>query len=375
MVESQRDFAREIAERIALASSLLAQSSGDWQKVCQKVSMSKTSWLLATPLGDFDQKTPLPGRPSEYTVLASDGSQIYPDRHESFPCYLINIGSVVLGYGARAQAVLSSTPRFYFSEEDRFTVWDGKRVMVTPEVISVKRAVMELEELLALSQGVDGIRVALCDGSLILWTLEGAPADFREATLERLSAALEGFRRAGVPLVGYISLPGSTDVINTLRLWLCPEEVSYCSRCPYAGQPQLPCQPIEGVADRSLFSLVLYEGERSQIFKSSSKILEFYGESAVCFFYLNTGDEIVRVEVPKWLAEDKELLDITHAVVFDQAKKGGGYPVALVEAHEQAVIRGKDREFFFDLLRESLVKSDLKVTLSRKGISKRRPIV
>ena len=122
-----------------------------------------------------------------------------------------------------------------------------------------------------------------------------------------------------------------------------------------------------------LFSKVLEPGERSSLFESSSKILELYGEHRISFFYLNVGEEISRVEIPKWVAQDNDLLNLVHTLIFDQAKKGNGYPTALIEAHEQAVVKAKDRDFFYELVKEALVRSDFKVTLSRKGLSKRSP--
>jgi len=68
-------------------------------------------------------------------------------------------------------------------------------------------------------------------------------------------------------------------------------------------------------------------------------------------------------------------VDLVHAVVLDQGRKGAGYPVALREAHERAVVRAADRERFFTLLREALVKNGVKVAFSRKAVSKRRPAV
>jgi NurA-like 5'-3' nuclease len=127
------------------------------------------------------------------------------------------------------------------------------------------------------------------------------------------------------------------------------------------------------VTDRILFSRVLNPGERSSLFESSSRILESYADHNIYFFYLNIGEEIARVEIPKWVAEDGGLLNLVHTLIFDQAKKGNGYPAALIEAHEQAVVKGKDRDFFFELIREALIKSDFKVTVSRKGLSKMSP--
>jgi hypothetical protein len=184
---------------------------------------------------------------------------------------------------------------------------------------------------------------------------------------------MEEFKKRRLPIIGYIRSPGSTDVINALRLGLCPEKVSYCNQCPYTDLPELPCAPIEGLTDKNLFSRVLKQGEMSAIFRSSSRILESYGDHHVYFFYINIGEEIARVEIPKWVAEDNKLLTLVHVLVYDQAKKGKGYPVAIAEAHEQAVVKGRDRNFFFDLIKESMVKADFNVTISRKGISKTVP--
>jgi hypothetical protein len=162
-------------------------------------------------------------------------------------------------------------------------------------------------------------------------------------------------------------------VINALRVGLCPEKISLCNQCPYTDLPGLPCSPIEGLTDRFLFSTVLKPGESSPVFKSSSKICEMYGDHHIHFFYINIGEEIARIEIPEWVALDSELLACVHTLIFDQAKKGKGYPVSIAEAHEQAVVKGKDRDFFFDLVREALVKSDVKVSVSRKGLSKRVP--
>ncbi len=84
------------------------------------------------------------------------------------------------------------------------------------------------------------------------------------------------------------------------------------------------------------------------------------------FFYLNVGPEIVRIEIPKWVAKDVALLQRVHAMAHDQAQKGQGYPVSLSEAHEQAVIRSSEREQFYRLLENLYIQKGLEVNLSRK---------
>ena len=109
---------------------------------------------------------------------------------------------------------------------------------------------------------------------------------------------------------------------------------------------------------------------------NSSVPREHYGERhQVCFFYLNAGDEIGRVEAPAWVAENEALLSLTHGLVWDQCQRGQGYPVAISESHEQAVINGGDRRVFRRLLVDSLERHSVSAATSEKERSKRAPWV
>jgi NurA-like 5'-3' nuclease len=125
------------------------------------------------------------------------------------------------------------------------------------------------------------------------------------------------------------------------------------------------------VLDRDLFARLLEPGERSALFISPSKIQKRYGKHMVYFFYLRLNGEIARVEVPRWVAEDRIKLDLVHTLVVDQCRRGQGYPVALSEAHEKAVVTGADRDNFWRMVDESLVEEHLPVTESEKSRSKR----
>ena len=96
-------------------------------------------------------------------------------------------------------------------------------------------------------------------------------------------------------------------------------------------------------------------GHRSPLYRSSHLAARFAlglatGQEWSHFYYLNGGAEIARVEVPDWLAEDPELLALGHAMLVKQCQLGLGYPVAISEAHEQAVITSHDREEFRRLI-------------------------
>ncbi|MCS7253680.1 MAG: DNA double-strand break repair nuclease NurA [Armatimonadota bacterium] len=368
----------DIISRSKKAFLVLKQWAKAWEEVLKKVEASKTSWLLANPTEvlDFKRFVSEPKRP--LTVVASDGSQIFPDRHEVALCYLLNIGLVALHYGTGEPPLMRSHPLLYYREEDLYEHWGGRRVLINHDMASVKRQLLEIQMLadLACSLPKKHSRVCLVDGSLIFWRLEGMPEDFADSAVKNLLVAIESMRDEGIPVAGYISSPGSTDVVNALKLCICPYERANCDRCEYKrGSEMPPCSCIDGVTDALMFRHLLSKGEYTQPFGSSSKILERYGEHAIKFVYINVGYEVARVEVPSWVARDAELMDIVLSTVFEQAQKGNGYPVALAEAHERAVIRGSDRELFFRMLEEAFVKHNIRVSVSLKMLAKRAPAV
>jgi hypothetical protein len=71
------------------------------------------------------------------------------------------------------------------------------------------------------------------------------------------------------------------------------------------------------------------------------------------------------------VARNKDLVGLTHRLVLDQCQRGQGYPVALSEAHEQAVVTTADRENFWQLVEANLVAEHLPTPTSGKSRSKR----
>jgi hypothetical protein len=135
---------------------------------------------------------------------------------------------------------------------------------------------------------------------------------------------------------------------------------------------------IPDVTDRYFFEEIeeLETGERSAVLSSTSKILERYridGTDDLCidYFYLNVGAEIGRVEVPRWVSRSPEQLDLVHSVVFDQCQRGRGYPVALQEAHELAVLSTSDRLLMEIAIERELARHGIVLTHTGKDGSKR----
>ncbi len=217
--------------------------------------------------------------------------------------------------------------------------------------------------------------IAMVDGSLIYWFLEQLPSEARDQILQPILAAWRSLQRARVPMVGYISASRSGESLNFLRLQTCPytapDCMSHCNNLP----DKAPCQVLEPLRDSALWGRLLTPGERSPLWKSSAKIQSFYEEQCIYFCYVHVGSEVARVEVPEWVAADNDLLSSALSLVLAQVRKGYGYPVALAEAHNQAVVRGGDRSRFFALLEQQMIRAGIRnVGTSYKEARKRGSI-
>ena len=75
----------------------------------------------------------------------------------------------------------------------------------------------------------------------------------------------------------------------------------------------------------------------------------YSGSLAIHFFYLNVGMDkhpyLVRVEIPKWVAEDDGKLNLLHATLVEQCLVMGAkpYPYILHRAHEIAVVKFEEK--------------------------------
>lgn len=375
LISSEKSMLNNISNDLKNAINEFNKAKGVEDELVKKIKSSKTSWLTAIPLESLNSTNFVSDIIKDYSVLAVDGSQIMPDRHEIRLCYLINIGYVIFTYGEDSGAELKSEPYLYFKEEDLFKEYAGVKALVTPKDITFKRTIMEYKKISeCISKIKSKNKIAFVDGTLIEWMVQGEPDE--QNIIDSVLATFDYAQKSDTPIVGYISSPKSNDFINMLRISLCPQDPVNCSNCPYLkNDKELPCSVINKLNDADLFLKILNEGERSPLFLSTSHILENYGQHKIAFFYLNTGNEIARIEIPYWVATDRRNLDLVHFICYDQAKKGNGYPISLSEAHEQAVVTGADREQFYNILSNLYVRSGLKVSRSYKSQRKRSSIL
>jgi hypothetical protein len=347
----------------------------------QQIWQERLGFTVAEPVEPLDTRLMITAAPDKHTVLATDGSQIAPSHHEIAYCYLINTGRVVLHYGQNRHPLLDSLPEVFYRPEDLYISrqW-GIR---TEEWMGYRRTVSEATVLAELGTALGTEQVtaplnpalAMVDGSLIHWFLDPLPADARQQILPPILAAWEQLKAARIPLVGYLSAARSGEAVNFLRLQSCPYLAPDCQTHCFGKTEQAPCQVFSPLRDSALWGLLLEPGQRGPIWRSSAKILEAYGEHHVYFCYVHMGAEIARIEFPAWVAEDIELRDTALSLTLTQVQKGYGYPVALAEAHNQAVVRSGDRARFFALLEQQMLRAGLKnIGTSYKEARKRGSI-
>lgn len=349
-------------------------------------SLKTVAWNVPAIEESPSARHPRLSVPEDFCVVGVDGSHIDVDRNIAAQCYLINIGASVITYGSDADAILSSTPRLYVYDDD-MVIRDRQHSFlwqpIEGTVLGAKRTVEEMKALVELVKELPETlpTLALVDGSLLLIGLVGRGSnDFvaRELIEEGFVPALEELRTMArtrpIVLAGYISLPRSSELVNALRLKQCPFEVADCiGHCGQVAYGERPCdEGTLGLMDRDIFGEFLDPGERSAVFTSSSSLVtDYYQGHRLHFFYLNGGDEIARIELPSWVVDDAASLDLAHALIVDQCRRGLGYPTALMEAHEQAVVTGSDREVFVRLMEDALSAERVSVYSSRKSMSKR----
>ena len=80
----------------------------------------------------------------------------------------------------------------------------------------------------------------------------------------------------------------------------------------------------------------------------------------------------MRIEFPQYSALDLVMFQQGLQVIIDQVAKGNGYPLCLAEAHMQAVVKGSDREFFYQALGKYSNEQNRSLKMSQKNIKKRK---
>ncbi|MCP6759588.1 MAG: DNA double-strand break repair nuclease NurA [Fischerella sp. CENA71] len=377
--------------RLELAQQYFLNACDRQEEFVQKQEKwrDRISFTNATPVEPLNTCIDIPVPPKVHTVIATDGSQISPSHHEIAYCYLLNIGRVVLHYGQNKHPLLDSLPEIFYRAEDLYISrqWGIK----TEEWMSFCRTASEATVLAELACSVVSKdqevispntspspkvpTLAMVDGSLIYWFLEQLPFDARDRILPPILQAWRQMRDAQIPLMGYLSASRSIEAMNFLRLVACPHPAPDCmSFCPNQME-KVACKLFESLRDTNVWTTQLKPGQRGPLWRSNARILDLYEDLQIYFCYVHVGAEIARIEIPAWVVENTSLFDEALGLMLAQVQKGYGYPVAIAEAHNQAVVRGADKARFFALLERQMIKAGIKnVGISYKEARKRGSI-
>lgn len=330
--------------------------------LAQKIEACQAPWPLPTWQGAIDKTIPVAPCNKPYQLLAIDGSQVYPDKHQGTNCFLINIGVVELQYATGKKGITLQSLPYVFADGIQI---DNEEIIGSVDIVNGKREEFELQAGLEWATQLQKERqdplLFLFDGSLIFWHLESKEQALKNYFLKKYFALLEQFRKKHIWIAGYISLPKGKELINVVRT--------------YSGNFNMSKNNndfTKRLVDTSVARFFLSPGMRSTLFKSRSSVTELYPEAvSPYFFYFDIGTEIVRIEVPKYLADDEKAIAGICSIILDQAQKGSGFPVGLAEAHEQAVVKGADREFFYHLIGKLSIEQKRTILLSQKSRKKR----
>ena len=227
-------------------------------------------------------------------------------------------------------------------------------------LVALKRDLAERSKLEELSKGLKGSVVTFTDGPIELWGAKGEDANSYEDFVQKYLGVLSRLQSRDVITAGYVDKPSADLVVRLLEIASADNEQI---------QKMKEFHPLRGVSDRWLFgehnNPLLPPGHRSAVFKiQSSSEKKYKGVLELHFFYLNVGTEghpwPVRVEIPKWVADDKEKLDLLHGVLVEQCRMMGSkpYPYLLHRAHETAVVKMEEKQQIEQMLAMELRNHD-----------------
>jgi hypothetical protein len=305
--------------------------------------------------------------PPGTTVVAVDGSQIYPDRHAAFLYYLIQIGALIFRYNGQAPTPTSKA-WLYFEEQDLHT---QEGYLISAQHLSVQRTLKEIDYLaeqieIVQNDNASPPLLALSDGPL-LWTLR-EPDREHTAALDRYLHALTRIRQAGGMPVGFIERPSGRLFVDLL----------WAGQIPQADlSMKLETNPLLMLTDEMLMRYVLKPGERTVWLERPSSTNDAYARQghAIWCCYLNVGTEpghpiIARVEVPVWGAQNEPWITTLHSTLRHQIQVLEGTPYVLARAHEIALVTAQDKAALDAMLQRQLWQKGVPARISEKARQK-----
>lgn len=343
-----------VRDRLVTARGLLAQYASELDFLRQRVEAAARQFGLrvACPLREpLDFAADPPGQHARPVVLAADGSQVNPSRHDEVLFGLINVGLFRMAPG---EPPAQSVAGHLFSDDELYPAQGG---LISEDLVALKRDLKERTFLLQKAGLEQGPVLALVDGPLLYRKprdVSGAHADQEvEKAFDEFLAVTEEMAARGIAMAGYVDRPGADLLVRLLELAdVPPAELAQADRH----------RPLRRVSDAALLSGLLGPGQRSAVFAlESSDARVFSEQTRPHFFYLNVGSGkpyLARVEIPAWVANDPDVAGAIHAVLLEQCRVLGrrAYPYALLRAHEIAVVSYEEKRQIAEMIAHELSK-------------------
>jgi hypothetical protein len=340
-----RERKRTLDERRIKARELLAAYASELDSLRSKVDTAKladANTRCALPLNEnLASSHPAPASVIQATLIAADGSQINPDRHAAIQFCVVNVGAIQMKLNSGETPEIFTETELLYGDDllpNGYPMSEG--------LVALKRDLAERSKLEELSKGLEGWVVTFTDGPIELWGAKGEDAHSYEDFVQKYLGVLSRLQGRDVITAGYVDKPSADLVVRLLEIAFADNEQI---------QKMKEFHPLRGVSDRWLFgehkNPLLPPGHRSAVFKiQSSSEKKYKGVLELHFFYLNVGTEghpwVVRVEIPKWVADDKAKLNLLHGVLVEQCRMMGSkpYPYLLHRAHETAVVKNEEKQ-------------------------------
>jgi hypothetical protein len=249
--------------------------------------------------------------------IGIDGSQIYPDPRRLVPFSWVE-----------ALAFEKITGIIYREAKDisDHLLDCGDNYPLQRDLVDLSRQCLEVTVARKVCESKKGRYVVILDGCMVPW-FEHSRKRTRVVNelIQTYFADLDGCRPS--LLVSVISNPKSRAVVNLIRL------LQATSTAPF-----LPAK--SGIRDRDIVLSLCCDGERTALFECrNGPSTQFSSLSnSLYFFYLRVKNQILRVELPGWVGENQENINLIHSSILVDCA-GIQYPYTLAQAHNQVVIR------------------------------------
>jgi hypothetical protein len=280
-------------------------------------------------------------------LVATDGSCLPPEPHIGYEFGVLNTAVVKWTLTEKLELPPEIQVETTLFVEDALS--DGDFDLPDASSLELIRDIAERRLLAENAIYNDGTPcAAIVDGPLELYGSRPTLDGLYQSGLRQVQDAYQTMAKSQILCCGYVDSPRSNLLVRMLEIAYLPEE-------------ELPSvrhiTPFRGVKDVDLLNSILQPGHRTAVFSLLSRSkARFSGVLEIHFFYLNVGDaahpHFTRIEIPAWLANDNNRLNMLHATILANARliPNAWYPLILIRADESARLDPRTRDLIQSLI-------------------------